>query len=99
MDINNQSSKVAEQWFAQYMTGVQDSLDIERERQMDSLLLYVDSMALDMQSLDSLMYAMEPDTVSVYTNGSEAFCQMLSGENLRLSVIRADVHSLICFLH
>lgn len=94
LDINNQSSKVAEQWFAQYMTGVQDSLDIERERQMDSLLLYVDSMALDMQSLDSLMYAMEPDTVSVYTNGSEAFCQMLSGENLRLSVIRADVHSM-----
>lgn len=94
LDINNQSSKVAEQWFAQYMAGVQDSLDIERERQMDSLLLYVDSMALDMQSLDSLMYAMEPDTVSVYTNGSEAFCQMLSGENLRLSVIRADVHSM-----
>lgn len=94
LDINNQSSKVAEQWFAQYMTGVQDSLDIERERQMDSLLLYVDSMALDLQSLDSLMYAMEPDTVSVYTNGSEAFCQMLSGENLRLSVIRADVHSM-----
>lgn len=94
LDINNQSSKVAEQWFAQYMTGVQDSLDNEREQQMDSLLLYVDSVASDMQSLDSLLFAMKPDSVSVYTNGSEAFCQMLSGEDLRLTVIRADVHSM-----
>ena len=94
LDVNNQSSKVAEQWFAQYMTGIQDSLDLEKEQQMDSVLLYVDSMASDMQSLDSLLLAMKSDSVSVYTNGNEAFCQMLLEENLRLSVIRADVHSM-----
>lgn len=94
LDVNNQSSKVAEQWFAQYMTGIQDSLDFEKKQQMDTLLLYVDSMASDMQSLDSLLLAMKSDSVSVYTNGNEAFCQMLSEENLRLSVIRADVHSM-----
>jgi len=94
LDINNQSSKVAEQWFAQYMAGVQDSLDLEREQQMDSLLLYIDSVAMDAQEVDSLLFTMKADSVSVYTNGSEAFCQMLSEENLRLSVIRADVHSM-----
>lgn len=94
LDINNQSSKVAEQWFAQYMAGVQDSLDLEREQQMDSLLLYIDSVAMDAQEVDSLLFTMKTDSVSVYTNGSEAFCQMLSEENLRLSVIRADVHSM-----
>jgi hypothetical protein len=94
LDINNQSSKVAEQWFAQYMAGVQDSLDLEREQQMDSLLLYMDSVAMDVLSVDSLQFAMKADSVLVYTNGNEAFCQMLSGENLRLSVIRDDVHTM-----
>ncbi|MBR4536407.1 MAG: hypothetical protein IKO62_07120 [Bacteroidales bacterium] len=94
LDINDQSSKVAEQWFSQYLAGIQDSLDLEKGRQMDSLLLCMDSMVSDMQGVDSLMLAIKTDSVSVYTNGNQAFCQMLSGENLRLSVVHADVHSM-----
>lgn len=94
LDINNQSSKVAEQWFAQYLATAQDSLDFEKDQLRDSLLLNVDSMAADLHSLDSLLMALEPDSVSIFTNGNEAFCQMLSEEDLRLSVFRADVHSM-----
>ena len=94
LDLNNQSSKVAAQWFTQYITTVQDSLALEKEVQRDSLLLQVDSLASDMQSLDSLLLALRQDSISVYTNGNEAFCQMLSEDNPSLALVRADVHSM-----
>lgn len=93
LDLNNQSSKVAEQWFTQYFTARQDSLMVVREQQRDSLLLQLDSMTADEYG-ENAYYEMSMDTVEVYTNGNEAFCRSLASDNPGLKVYCAEVHSM-----
>lgn len=94
LDINSQSSTVAEQWFTEYYKGVRDSLNIVAEQQQDSLLLYGDTLEMLEKEIDTQLQALQMKPASVYTNANEAFCQMLTSNNPDLQVIRSDVHSL-----
>jgi hypothetical protein len=93
LDVNNQSSKVAEQWFTQYYTTQQDSLLNLQKQQLDLLHSTLDSMGIS-NPYDSLSYALIIDTAEVYTNGNEAFCRSLANDNPSLRVYRAEVHSI-----
>lgn len=93
LDINNQSSKVAEQWFTQYFKAQQDSIQLQEKRRRELLRAQLDSMGVCI-AYDSVFVRPTLDTFDVYTNGNEAFCQSLSDDNPRLRVYRADVHSL-----
>ena len=92
LDLNHQSSKVAEQWFTNYYAMQQDSLMREAQQERDSLFAHLDSMGVvddEHVGLDIVM-----DTVEVYTNGNEAFCQLLADDNPGIRVVRSDVHSM-----
>lgn len=93
LDVNNQSSKVAEQWFTQFYTAQQDSLLALRKQQHDRLRAQLDSMGIYNQ-YDSLLYTIKIDTAEVYTNGNEAFCSSLADDNPTLRVYHAEVHSI-----
>ena len=92
LDVNNQSSKVAEQWFTQYYTAQQDSLLTMQKQRQDQLRAQLDSMGI--YQYDSLLYAIKIDTAEVYTNGNEAFCRSLAADNPTLRVYHAEVHSI-----
>ena len=93
LDVNYQSSKVAEQWFTQFYTAQQDSLLTHQKRQQDQLRAQLDSMGIYNQ-YDSLLYVIRMDTAEVYTNGNEAFCSSLAEDNPTLRVYHAEVHSI-----
>ena len=93
LDVNNQSSKVAEQWFTQYYTAQQDSLLTMQKQRQDQLRAQLDSMGIYNQ-YDSLLYVIKMDTAEVYTNGNEAFCSSLAEDNPTLRVYHAEVHSI-----
>ena len=93
LDVNNQSSKVAEQWFTQFYTAQQDSLLALQKQQHDRLRAQLDSMGIYNQ-YDSLLYTIKIDTAEVYTNGNEAFCSSLADDNPTLRVYHAEVHSI-----
>jgi hypothetical protein len=93
LDVNNQSSTVAGQWFTQYYTARQDSLLANQKQQQELLHAQLDSMGIYNQ-YDSLYYAFDIDTADVYTNGNEAFCRSLAYYNPDLRVYRAEVHSM-----
>jgi hypothetical protein len=93
LDLNNQSSKVAEQWFTKYYAAQQDSLLSMQKQQLDLLRTTLDSMGIN-NPYDSLSYALVPDTAEVYTNGNAAFCSSLANDNPNVKVYRAEVHSI-----
>lgn len=93
LDLNNQSSKVAEQWFTQYFTAQQDSMRLSMRQARDSLLLQQDPIA-ESGLCDTFFCELAIDTVEVYTNGNEAFCRSLADDNPGLKVYWAEVHSL-----
>lgn len=92
LDVNGQSTKVAEQWFSDYYAHQRDSLLQEAQSRRDSLLSQMDSTMI--AELDSTFYETYLDSVSVYTNGNEAFCYTLKSNNPDLKVVNADVHSM-----
>lgn len=93
LDVNNQSSKVAEQWFTQYYTAHQDSLLASQKQRQDVLRAQLDSMGIYHPG-DTLFYTLRIDTAEVYTNGNEAFCHFLANDNPTLRVYRSEVHSI-----
>lgn len=92
LDVNNQASKVAEQWFTEYYMGQQDSLMAVAIQQRDSLLARMDSMDYVDDEFVNIKVAL--DASDVYTNGNEAFCQSLAENNPNLRVFHAIVHSM-----
>lgn len=92
LELNSQSSVVAEKWFTQYYTIQKDSLIQSEWQRKDSLLAMMDS--LEIQALDSSFYQLVLDTPVVYTNGNPAFCSFLQGNNPDLKVVYATIHSL-----
>ena len=93
LDVNYQSSKVAEQWFTQYYIAQQDSMLAMQKQRQDQLRAQLDSMGIYNQ-YDSLLYVIRMDTAEVYTNGNEAFCSSLAEDNPTLRVYHAEVHSI-----
>ena len=93
LDVNYQSSKVAEQWFTQYYTAQQDSMQVFQKQQQDMFRAQLDSMGI-YHPYDSLFMTLNVDTADVYTNGNEAFCSTLADDNPTLRVYRAEVHSI-----
>lgn len=92
LELNSQSSVVAEKWFTQYYAIQKDSLiQLELQRK-DTLLSMMDSV--EISNLDSNFYKVALDTPVVYTNGNAAFCGFLQGNNPDLKVVYATIHSL-----
>lgn len=95
LDINNQSSRVAEQWFTEYLKGVRDSLNMDTEQQhKQSVQQGENTSKMRETQNDSQLSSIQPCIAKVYTNGNEAFCQALAKENADIQVIHAEVHSL-----
>lgn len=92
LDVNGQSTKVAEQWFSDYYAHEKDSLSQEEKNHRDTLLVQKDETMF--VELDSLFYDMHLDTISVYTNGNKAFCQILQDNNPDIKVVEAEIHSI-----
>ena len=92
LDLNNQSSQMAKQWFTEYYTACQDSVKKHEQDQRERLRLQLDSLGINMS--DSVFFESQTEKVEVYTNGNEAFCQLLSEDNPGLRVFRADVQSM-----
>jgi len=95
LDINNQSSRVAEQWLTEYLKGVRDSLNMDTEQQhKQSVQQGENTSKMRETQNDSQLSSIQPCIAKVYTNGNEAFCQALAKENADIQVIHAEVHSL-----
>ena len=95
LDINNQSSRVAEQWFTEYLKGVRDSLNMDTEQQhKQSVQQGENTSKMRETQNDSQLSSIQPCIAKVYTNGNEAFCQARAKENADIQVIHAEVHSL-----
>ncbi|MBO4654821.1 MAG: hypothetical protein J5644_04690 [Bacteroidales bacterium] len=92
LDLNSQSSTVAEQWFTQYYAACQDSLREEERQHQETLRLLLDSLGVSIS--DSVYVEPQREIVEVYTNGNEAFCHTLADDNPGMRVSRADVHSM-----
>lgn len=95
LDINNQSSRVAEQWFTEYFKGVRDSLNVEAEQQQKHAVQQGENTSQKEETQqDSQLSSTRPRIVTVYTNGNEAFCQALAKGNADIQVFYAEIHSL-----
>lgn len=95
LDINNQSSRVAEQWFTEYFKGVRDSLNVEAEQQQKHAVQQGENTSQKEETQQgSQLSSTRPRIVTVYTNGNEAFCQALAKGNADIQVFYAEIHSL-----
>lgn len=92
LDVNMQSAKVAEKWFSHYCEAQQDSMTSVQLACQDSLLKQMDSAQIAELTPD--FYRIHLDTISVCTNGSEAFRKALQDHNPGMKVSYAAIHTL-----